>query len=166
MRRISRLFIATACAAAAALIPAGSAFAAPDRSFDLGTAKPTAAWSGKLGTGFVAFSDIDKLPACGTAVVHDCDYTLLHVSEPGSITVQTAADAPNSVDVALTIYDSDASGAKNDSYGTSDGGNVDETASVDNEAPAGTDAYYLVEINYTVVAGGQPKATATFTPSG
>jgi hypothetical protein len=155
-----------ACTAATTLLLAGSAFAAPDRSIDLGSTKPTASWNGKLGTGFVVFSDIDQLPPCGTAVVHDCDYTLVHVTEPGFINVTTEADAPNSVDVALTIYDSDADGSKLDSYGTSDSGNADESAAAENTEPAGTDKYVLVEINYTVIAGGQPKATATFTPSG
>ena len=163
MSRVIRLFLATA---ATTLLLAGSALAAPDRSFDLTATSPTASWNGKLGTGFVVFSDIPQLPACGTAVVHDCDYTLLHVTEPGTIAVQTAADGPSTVDVALTIYDSDASGAKLDSWGTSDDSNADETAAVDNLAPDGTDAYYLVEINYTIIAGGQPAATATFTPFG
>jgi len=161
-----RLFGIVACALTMTLLFAASAMAAPDRNFDLGTTSPTAAWNGKLGTGFVVFSDVDRLPPCGTAVIHDCDYTLLHVTEPGAISVETAADGPNSVDVALTIYDSDADGSKLDSYGTSDSGNANEAAVAVNDRPAGTDAYYLVEINYTVIAGGQPAATATFTPSG
>lgn len=165
MHRASRLFLAVACTVATTFALAGSALAA-DRTVELGSAQPTASWNGKAGTGFVVFSDIDRLPACGTAVVHDCDYTLVHVTEPGTIVVSTAADAPNTVDVALTIYDSDADGTKLDSYGTSDDGNADETAAAENVAPAGTDAYFLVEINYTVVAGGQPAATATFTPTG
>ena len=165
-RHIRSLPLAACVVAAGALLPAGAAFAAPDRTFTLSSAQTTATWQGKLGTGFTEFSDQPRLPQCGTAIVHDCDYTLIHVAEPGTIAVHTTPDGPQTVDTALAIYDSDASGTKGDQEAFSDQSSpsADEATSVENDQPAGTDVYYLVELNYLVVLGGQPDATATFTP--
>ena len=160
------MLVAAFCAAAGTLVLAGSALAAPDHTFTLTADSPTATWAGKMGTGFTAISGQSRVPGCGTPVIHDCDYTLLHVSDPGVISVSTKSDGNQTQDVALNVYDSDASGTKGDLEGHSDGSGVsaDEATSVENDFPSGTDAYYLVEIDYLIVAGGQPAGTATFSP--
>jgi hypothetical protein len=160
------MLVAAICAAAGTLVLAGSALAAPDRTFTLTTDAPTATWNGKLGTGTEGLSGVNALPKCGTPVIHDCDYTLIHVTEPGVINVATASDGTQTQDVALNVYDSDATGAQSDLEGHSDGSGVsaDEATSVENDAPSGTDVYYLVEIDYLLVFGGQPKGTATLAP--
>jgi hypothetical protein len=166
MSRHIRSLLLGACVVAAALLPAASALAAPDHSFELSSAQPTASWQGKLGSGLITLSGINALPGCGTPTVHDCDYTLLHVTEPGSIEVDTSADGPNSHDVALQVYDSDATGTKGDSEtGNVDASDATESAAVENDQPAGADIYYLVEISYLTVIEGQPNGKATFTPA-
>ena len=105
------------------------------------------------------------LPGCGTPILHDCDYTLLHVTTPGKVTVKTAASAPNTIDVAINIFASDASGthgkpkASADSTGGSD--EAAETAAFTSDLP---DAYWLVQIDYLDVVGGSYEGEATLEP--
>jgi hypothetical protein len=168
MTRTTRLLLATACAAAGALAPAGAALAAPDHSFTLSADQPTASWAGKLGTGFVEFSDQPRLPQCGTAIVRDCDYTLLHVIGAGTINLTTTAGGDAKiVDTALNTYDSDSTGTKGDNTGHADQSapSAEESLSVDT-LPDATDSWVLVELDYLLVAGGSPQVSATFTPLG
>ncbi len=161
MIRNARLFLA-ASVAAGLLISAGSAFAA-DRSATLDSTATTFAWDSKLGTGFTTLTDVhDRIP-CGTPVVHDCDFTLLHVVGKGSVLLQTTSDAPNAVDSDLYAYLSDSSGTQGAQLGFS----AAETPTPNEQLVIDSfgDEWFLVEIDYTDNIGGTIKGTATFTPS-
>ena len=117
MTRTSRLLLA-AVVAAGVLVPTGSAIAA-DRTGTLDSTTTSFAWDSKLGTGFTTLSNLhDQIP-CGTPVVHDCDFTLLHVVGLGTLDVKETQGSPNAVDTDLYVYDSDADGTQGDLEGTS-----------------------------------------------
>jgi hypothetical protein len=162
MTRTARLLLA-AVVAAGVLVPAGSAFAA-DRTGTLDATTTTFAWDSKLGTGFTTLTNLhDKIP-CGTPLVHDCDFTLLHVIGTGSVLLQTTSDQPNAVDTDLYAYLSDADGTKGEGLGQSAASTPtpNEAMSVDALDP---DNWFLVEIDYTDNVAGTVKGTATFTPT-
>jgi len=164
MTRTSRLLLA-AVVAAGVLVPAGSAIAA-DRTGTLDSTTTSFAWDSKLGTGVTTLSNLhDKVP-CGTPVVHDCDFTLLHVVGLGTIDVKETQGSPNAVDTDLYVYDSDAAGTKGDLEGTSAQGSPTPNEEVVFDAIS-ADGYYLVETDYTdnLDAGGGVKGVATFTPA-
>ena len=164
MTRTARMLLA-AVTAAGILVPAGSALAA-DHNGTLDATTTSFSWDSKLGSGFTTLSNLhDKIP-CGTPVVHDCDFTLLHVIGLGTVQVVETQGSPNAVDTDLYVYDSDADGTQGDLEGTSAQGSPtpNETVSFDTFTD---DGYYLVETDYTdnVDAGGGVKGTATFTPA-
>ena len=164
MTRTSRLLLA-AVVAAGVLVPAGSAIAA-DRTGTLDSTTTSFAWDSKLGTGVTTLSNLhDKVP-CGTPVVHDCDFTLLHVVGLGTIDVKETQGSPNAVDTDLYVYDSDADGTQGDLEGTSAQGSPTPNEEVVFDAIS-DDGYYLVETDYTdnLDAGGGVKGVATFTPA-
>ena len=144
---------------------AGSAIAA-DRTGTLDSTTTSFAWDSKLGTGFTTLSNLHDQVPCGTPVVHDCDFTLLHVVGLGTIDVKETQGSPNAVDTDLYVYDSDADGTQGDLEGTSAQGSPTPNEEVvlrrDSE-----DGYYLVETDYTdnLDAGGGVKGVATFTPA-
>jgi hypothetical protein len=165
MTRTSRLILAAALAAGV-LGPAGTAMAAADHNGSLDATNTSYSWDSKLGTGFTTLSNLhDKIP-CGTPVVHDCDFTLLHVIGFGTVSVTNTQGSPNAVDTDLYVYDSDADGTKGDLEGSSAQGSPtpNESFAWDTFTP---DGYYLVEIDYTdtVDGGGGVKGVATFTPA-
>lgn len=164
MTRTSRLLLA-AVTAAGLLVPVGSALAA-DRTGTLDATTTSFAWDSKLGTGFTTLSNLhDKVP-CGTPLVHDCDFTLLHVIGLGTVNITETQGSPNAVDTDLYVYDSDADGTKGDLEGTSAQGSPTPNESFTFDTFT-EDGYYLVETDYTdsVDAGGGVKGTATFTPA-
>jgi hypothetical protein len=154
--------LAAALVAAAALVPATAA-AAPDHTGSVDAAKPTFNWDSKLGSGFATLSSQHngKVP-CGTAAVHDCDETLIHVTGCGSLRV-TNAGGPPAIDTDLYTYVSNAAGDKVESgpYSAQSTPTPNESTSIDLPAP---DSYILVEIDYTdtVDPGGAVKGTATY----
>jgi Bacterial Ig domain len=155
-----------ALAATLALVTAGTAQAAPARTGTLSDSATDYKWTGPLGFGVVTFSGMAGLPGCGTALIHDCDYTLLHVTTPGKVTVKTtAASSPTTIDVAINIYASDASGTKGkpkaaaDSTGGSNEAN--ETGAFTSDTP---DAYWLVEVEYLDVVAGSYDGEAQLAP--
>ena len=164
MTRTSRLILAAALAAGVLGSPS-AAMAAADHTGSLDATNTSYSWDSKLGTGFTTLSNLhDKIP-CGTPVVHDCDFTLLHVIGFGTVSVTNTQGSPNAVDTDLYVYDSDANGTKGDLEGNSAQGSPtpDENFAWDTFT---SDGYYLVEIDYTdtVDAGGGVHGVATFTP--
>ncbi|MEA2271752.1 MAG: hypothetical protein QOI98_460 [Solirubrobacteraceae bacterium] len=143
----------------------GTAAAAPARTGTLGASATSYKWTGPIGFGVVTFSGMAGLPGCGTPIVHDCDYTLLHVTTPGKVTVKTTTASPTTVDIAIGVFASDASGTQGkpkaaaDSTGGSNEAN--ETASFTSDAP---DAYWLVQVEYLDVVGGDYDGEATLAP--
>src|SRR3954470_23393714 len=118
MTRNSRLILA-AVLAAGVLGPTGAAMAAADHNGSLDATNTSFSWDSKLGTGFTTLSNLhDRIP-CGTPVVHDCDFTLLHVIGTGSVLIENTSDQPNAVDTDLYAYLSDADGTKGESLGKS-----------------------------------------------
>jgi hypothetical protein len=150
-------------AVAAALTPA-AASAAPDRKGAIDTNAPEFAWDTKLGTGFTTVSNLhDKIP-CGTPLVHDCDFTLIQVTGPGSVAISNESSDPNAVDSDLYVYDSDADGTKGDQLASSA-----QSSPTPNEATAvdvgdGV-SWLLIETDYCDNIGGTIHGKATFTPA-
>jgi hypothetical protein len=158
---IARLALAAALALAA--VPA-TALAAPDHTGSVDATKSKFEWDSKLGTGFVAISTIKPKVPCGTAAVHDCDETLIHVTGCGSLAVTNASSDPNAVDTDLYTYYSNANGDIVDTGPSSAQGTPtpDESVSVDTP-DQGT--WILVEIDYAVNLAGTVHGVATFTPN-
>jgi hypothetical protein len=155
---------AVALVAAAALVPA-TAGAAPDHTGSVDAAKTAFNWDSKLGSGFTTLStQHDGKVPCGTAALHDCDDTLIHVTGCGSLQV-TNTGGPPAIDTDLYTYVSNAAGEKVEAGPSSAQSTPtpNESTSIDLPAP---DSYILVEIDYTdnVDPGGSVKGTATYVP--
>jgi hypothetical protein len=159
----------TCFALAAALALAASsatAVAAPDRSGSVDASHSSFSWDSKLGTGFTTVNtQHDGKVPCGTAVVHDCDDTLLHVTGCGTLQVTNTGNTPNAVDTDLYSYYSNANGDKVDAGPTSSASTPtpNESLAIDMAEP---DSYILLEIDYTDNVGGTVHGVATFTPAG
>ncbi|MEA2147605.1 MAG: hypothetical protein QOG59_3192, partial [Solirubrobacteraceae bacterium] len=104
--KIRPALAALAVLAAGAVVPATAA-AAADHSTSLDKDHTSFAWDSKLGTGFVALSNIKPKVPCGTPAVHDCDTTLIHVTDAGSLVVANTSADPNAIDTDLYLYESD-----------------------------------------------------------
>ena len=146
-----------------ALAITGTAAAQADRTATLSAASTSFKWTGPIGFGLVTFSDQAGLPGCGTPILHDCDYTLLHVTTPGKVTVKTTTSSPTTLDTSISIYASDASGTAGKPKANADSSspNVNEQAAWTSDAP---DAYWLVEIHYLDAIGGDYNGEATLQP--
>jgi hypothetical protein len=146
-----------------ALALAGTAIAAPARTGQLNSGSTSYKWTGPIGFGLVTFSNMAGLPGCGTPVLHDCDYTLLHVTTPGKLTMKTTTSSPTTLDTSIAIYASDASGTVGKPKASADSAspNVNEQAAWTSDAP---DAYWLVEVNYLDVVGGDYDGEVTLQP--
>jgi hypothetical protein len=151
-----------AALSAAVLVPAGAQ--AADRQAALDADHPAYAWDSKLGTGLTAVSNLHEKVPCGTPLVHDCDFTLIKVTDAGTVAIDNRSSDPNAADTDLYVYESDAAGTR--------GAQVAKSASSDvtpNEATAvdsiAGENWFLVEIDYTVNLGGTVHGTATFTPA-
>ena len=155
-----------ALTAALTLALTASAQAAPARTGNLNAGATSYKWEGPVGFGVVTFSGMAGLPTCGTALIHDCDYTLLHVTTPGKVSVKTsAASSPTTIDVALAVFASDASGtmgkAKASADSTDASNEANETLAFTSDAP---DAYWLVQVDYLDVVAGGYDGEATLLP--
>jgi hypothetical protein len=151
--------------AALTLALAGTAHAQANQTGTLSASSTSYKWTGPIGTGITTFSGMG-LPGCGTPIIHDCDYTLLHVTAPGKVTVKTsAASSPTTIDVAIEVFASDASGKQGKPKASADstGGSNEaiETAAFSSEEP---DAYWLVQVDYLDVVGGTYDGEATLQP--
>jgi hypothetical protein len=142
---------------------AGAAAAAPARTGNLNAGATSYKWTGPIGFGLVTFSDQAGLPGCGTPILHDCDYTLLHVTTPGKVTVKTSTSSATTLDTSISVYASDASGTIGKPKANADSAspNVNEQAAWTSDTP---DAYWLVEINYLDVIAGDYNGEATLAP--
>ena len=153
-----RLLLATIAAALAVAAPAA---AAPDRTApDFSADNTSFNWTGKVGVGFAPLTQVDQKLPCGSPG-HDCDYTLMHATVPGSLSVVSSTADKQTVDIDLYIYSSDASGTQGDLLGSSTGGSAAEAVSAD--ALAGD--WFLVVANYATVVGGSYAGQATFEPA-
>jgi hypothetical protein len=141
----------------------GTAAAAPARTGNLSAGATDYKWTGPIGFGLVTFSDQAGLPGCGTPILHDCDYTLLHVTTPGKVTVKTSTSSATTLETSISIYASDASGTigRQKANADSSSPNVNEQAAWTADAP---DSYWLAEIHYLDVIAGDYNGEATLAP--
>ena len=153
---ISRLATLTAVLA---LVPAGSALAAPpDKQATLNSTNPTYNWSG-TGSGVVFTSTVGNKVGCNPVAFY-CDFVLVKTDEPGDMVFNTGTTDQSLVDIDLHVYDSDADGTQGELWGESTGGTPAESVAI-TDAPAG---YWLVKVDYYLGAGTY-NGTATFTPT-
>jgi hypothetical protein len=169
-KRSAAVLVATA---ASALVAAAPAAAAPDYTTALNASTVEYKWSGGMGkTGFVVLTPAPEELPCKTPGVHDCDHVLVQAEVAGGLTFKTEAADPLAADVDLTLYKSDASGKPGAEVGRGASGTPTSTESVSTNAVAG--AYYLLEVDLAVYAGGtyngvatlKPKAGGSTTPAG
>ncbi|MDX6664188.1 MAG: hypothetical protein QOG68_394, partial [Solirubrobacteraceae bacterium] len=95
--------------------------------------------------------------AC-TQVIQSCDFTLIDLVDPGTLTVSTSSTDKTLVDLDLHLYTSDADGTQGDSLGDSTGGSPTESISQDLDP-----GYYLVKADWFAGAGAY-EGTASFAP--
>jgi hypothetical protein len=149
-------------AAALVLAAAGTASAAPNQSGTLSAASTSFKWTGQIGAGATAFTTFHDTYPCNMPL-HTCDYTLLHVTTPGKVTVTTSAPGqPTTLDVDLWVYASDASGTKGKQKGMSAKSSPDPNEQF--SFTADTEGYYLAEAEYDIVAGGSYTGEAKLEP--
>jgi hypothetical protein len=144
-------------ALAAAALAAGSALAAPDRTGSVTVSGPTYAWDGGPVTGAVATAEIGDAVPCDIPG-KDCDDTLLNAAT-GQMTVKISSDDPNSADLDLYAYHSNAQGEQGAFVKSSTGPDASETVTF--EAEAGP---YLVRVVPATAAGGTFKGEAKELP--
>jgi dsRNA-specific ribonuclease len=157
-----RIRVVLPLASALALALAGVASAAPDRSGTLSAASTDFKWTGKIGVGLTALDTLHDSPLpCGSPG-HDCDFTLLHVTTPGKVTFKSSSSAPNSPDLDLYLYLSDASGTKGKNKGKSAAPGLDPNEQI--AFTADEPGYYLAEADYTVMIGGTYDGEAKLEP--
>ena len=149
-------------AVAFALGVAGTASAAPDRSGTLSASATDFKWTGQIGAGVTTLTTFHDTIPCNTPG-HTCDYTLIHVTTPGKVTISTSAPGqPTTVDVDLWVYVSDANGTQGKQKGMSAKSTPDPNEQV--SFTADTEGYYLAEAEYDIVAGGSYSGEAKLEP--
>jgi Bacterial Ig domain len=144
------------------LATAAPASATPDRSATLSASSTDFKWTGQIGVGVTTLTTFHDTYPC-TLPGHTCDYTLLHVTTPGKVTVKTSAGgSPTTLDIDLWVYVSDASGTQGKQKGMSaqTGPNPNEQFAFTVEEPG----YYLVEGEYDDVVGGTYAGEAKLEP--
>jgi hypothetical protein len=146
----------------AALLPAATAAAAPNRTADLATEGAKFTWSTDVATGAVYTSDVSsRVPACSP--VFSCDATLIKTDVLGNlqlgITGKGVNDQDTLKDVDLHVYLSDAEGTQGELWGESAGASADEAYTVENAEPG----YYLVVIDW-YLGVGSVDGTAELAP--
>ena len=147
---------------ALALGAAGTASAAPDRSGTLSAGSTNFKWTGQIGVGITAFTTFHETYPCGMPA-HTCDFTLLHVTTPGKVTITTSAPGqPTTPDIDLWVYASDASGTKGKQKGMSAKSSPDPNEQFSFTADA--EGYYLAEADYAIVLGGSYTGEAKLEP--
>ena len=115
------------------------ALAAPARTATLDPGGAAYKWEGGPISGAAATTDVGENVPCGPG--KGCDETLVKASDRGQINVKTSSTDPNSADMDLYVYASDASGKEGKFIKSSAGGSPEEevTANV-------TAGYYLVRM--------------------
>lgn len=151
-----RRIIAMAVAAMALLITA-TALAAQDRSGTITVNGPAYAWDGGPVTGAVATAEVGDSVPCDVPG-KDCDDTLLTV-DAGQVSVKTSSADPNSADLDLYVYRSDANATEGKFIKSSTGPDASEQVTFDAEA-----GNYLVRVVPATAAGGTFKGEAKELP--
>jgi hypothetical protein len=123
------------------------ALAAPARNAALDPDGPAFKWKGGPISGAAATTDVGDVLPCGPG--KGCDETLVKTSDRGQIDVKTSSTDPNSRDMDLYLYASDASGAEGKFIKSSAG--PDPTEAVTANVTAG---YYLVRMVAAAAANG------------
>ena len=158
-RRLSTLLAAAAVMATTALlVPA--ALSAPDRTGSVSLASPTFKWSGGPGSSFTTLNTNSDTYPCDMPV-HDCDYTLLNVTDPGTLKVKVSSTDPKTVDAQVLLYVSDAGGTKGKRLQAADSSSPTPNEALAAEIEAG---YYLIEFDYEDAVLGNYDGEATLVP--
>jgi hypothetical protein len=147
--------------ALAALGIAAVAALAADRSGEVSTST-TYKWQGKGLNGAVAVSNGGADPCADPS---QCDFTVLHVIEPGQLTVHIVGDATGGpqdqvTDLDLYTYESDASGKQGKELKSSTSATADESVTVALLQPG----YVLVKVAPAVAFNATFKGQATLGP--
>lgn len=141
-----------------ALALAAPALGAPARNHSFGAAGKFA-WTAS-GSGLVFFSD-GTIPVeeC-TPGLRDCDDTLIELKSPGTLKASVTGGAGTQADVAIDIFESDASGTPGRQIQKGDASTpqVVESASADLDP-----GFYLVRVDF-LLGTGEVEAEAEFTP--
>ncbi len=132
---------------AVAGLAAPTALAAPNHSGTLGKIGDKFEWSDNnnrfaLGTD-VAAPPEQVAPMCSDPGM-PCDTTLLHVTAPGMLDIETHDTGLVRPDIDIYLYVSDKDGKVGDEVGRSESPNADEAASVQVDEPG----YYLLQVAY------------------
>lgn len=148
---------ATAAALAALALGAAPAAAAPARTTTFSNDVLTPfTWSFGPGTGVLGDATVAENAPC-TEVLQTCDTTLVHLVDPGTLSIQTSTKDQTLVDVDAYLFESDETGAQ----GTQITSGV--TFSPNESIGAFLDAgYYLVRVDY-MTGVGTYDGVATFT---
>lgn len=145
-------------ALAAALVAAAPAAAAPARTATLGTASTQPyQWTFGPGTGVFSDATVASKAPC-TAPFQTCDFTLIKVTDPGTLTIGTTTADKTLVDLDLYLFTSDEAGTQGDQLAS--GVTFSPTETVLSDVDPG---YYLVRADYMTGAGSY-DGTASFAP--
>jgi hypothetical protein len=162
VQRMTRRNLTTilAAAIAAVALAAPAVLAAPDRTATISAANPTFKWTGGPGSSFTTLNTNSASYPCDMPA-HDCDYTLLNVTDPGTLKVKVSSSDPNTIDAQVVLYLSDASGMKGKQLQAADSSTPTPNEALAAEIDAG---YYLVEFDYEDAVLGNYAGEATLVP--
>lgn len=153
-----RLLALTGLALGALAAPAS---AAPARSTELVANGTAFTWSdgprNALGT---EATDPPRMKLCDPTG-WPCDDTLIHVTEPGTLTLNAKADGLIRPDVDVYLYMSDADGTEGDLWDQSESTSADETLVEDLDP-----GYYLFRVAYFSGLQVSYDGSAALTPIG
>ncbi len=150
-----------------ALAVAAVSFAAPARTVKVGDGTYTVTWEG-TGSGVLGAQDAGDAAGCQSGI-HECDDTLIEVTEPGSLTVKTSnSTSPQCTggsvcDTDLQIFSSNAQGEVRTELMESAAPTPtsDETVTVRVPAPG----FYIARIDYMICTSCTVPAEATLKPA-
>jgi hypothetical protein len=141
-----------AIAAAATLLAAPAALAAPSQEGAVSAEQLEFKWTGQA----YGFNMVGE--PCNTD--HSCEDILVEVEDPGFLTVSWTATAPaGPAWLAFSIYESDETGAEGESL--ADGGGLEDSGSVGTFVEEG---FYLVRVAGLLTTLADYEATATLEP--
>lgn len=152
-----------------AVLPATAA--AAEHSGSVNSATPTFEWGGGPGGGAFYVGGLPPaIPQDCNDLVNYCDTALVHVTEPGDLTLHAAPDAAQNPslpqagstlqDLDVYVYVSDEAGTQGEEITNSETDSADETLFVPEAEPG----YYLFLVNYAL-GGGYYQGDATWAPT-
>lgn len=150
--------------AAAALLPAATAAAAPNRSATLADIGAKTTWTSAVQVGAVYGDPVaGKAPHCSP--IYSCDDTLIKTEQYGDLQTDIAGTGVGGQDtlkdVDLHVYASDASGAVGELLAESTSANPSEAVNLP-DVEAG---YYLVEVDWFLGIGSVDGAATLLPPT-